>query len=138
MVGSRRRGEACRDYLRTSGLPEHQIARLKVPAGLDLGAVTPEEIAASILAELVQVKRRGRVARENDSNISTQDHLQGSENTGNSVPATALDPVCGMIVEIASARHRSTYDGREFYFCCPACKRQFERNPHEYLVHDER
>jgi xanthine dehydrogenase accessory factor len=134
MVGSRRRGEACREYLRASGLPEHQIARLKVPAGLDLGAVTPEEIAASILAELVQVKRRGTATRENDSNNSTQDQTQETENTGE----TALDPVCGMIVEIASARHRSTYDGREFYFCCPACKRLFERNPREYLVHDER
>lgn len=53
------------------------------------------------------------------------------------LPATALDPVCGMIVEIATARHRSTHDGREFYFCCPACKRLFERNPQEYLVEQQ-
>jgi xanthine dehydrogenase accessory factor len=138
MVGSRRRGEACRDYLRTSGLPEHQIERLKVPAGLDLGAVTPEEIAASILAELVQVSRSSTATHERNSNVSTQEQPQRSEDTGSGVPETALDPVCGMIVEIASARHRSTYDGRDFYFCCPACKRLFERNPHEYLVHDER
>ncbi len=138
MVGSRRRGEACRDYLRTSGLPEHQIARLRVPAGLDLGAVTPEEIAASILAELVQVRRSGTGTHESDSNVSMQEQPQRSENTVSSAPETALDPVCGMIVEIASARHRSTYDRRDFYFCCPACKRLFERNPHEYLVHDER
>src|SRR2546425_1803574 len=59
MVGSHRRAEACRAYLHTSGLTDAQIARLRVPAGLDLGAVTPEEIAASILAELVQVRRRG-------------------------------------------------------------------------------
>ena len=138
MVGSRMRGEACREYLRASGLPEHQIARLKVPAGLDLGAVTPEEIAASILAELVQVKRRGTTSQENNPNNSTQDQIRQTENAANNLPETALDPVCGMIVEIASARHRSTYDGQEFYFCCPACKRLFERNPHEYLVHDER
>jgi len=138
MVGSRRRGEACREYLRASGLPEHQIARLRVPAGLDLGAVTQEEIAASILAELVQVKRRGVASHENESTSPMQDQISQTERGPNSVPETALDPVCGMIVEIASARHRSTFEGREFYFCCPACKRLFERNPHEYLVHDER
>src|SRR6266849_9803675 len=59
MVGSHRRAEACREYLRTSGLTEQQIERLKAPAGLDVGAVTPQEIAASILAELVEVRRRG-------------------------------------------------------------------------------
>ncbi len=55
-----------------------------------------------------------------------------------SSPETALDPVCGMIVEIASSRHRSTYKDRDFFFCCPACKRLFERNPEEYLVQYER
>lgn len=128
VVASRRRVEACRTYLRESGLAEQHIARLKAPAGLDIGAITPDEIAASILAELVQVRRRG-------TSIIT--------NPPTSIPAkplkqdttkTALDPVCGMTVEIVNARHHTVYDGRDFYFCCPACKRLFERNPQEYLV----
>ena len=132
MVGSRKRAEACRAYLRTAGLKEEQIARLKAPAGLDLGAVTPEEIAASILAELVQVRRHGA-----KSVISTAAEQPAS--VADRVPAaTVTDPICGMIVEIATARHHSTYDGRDFYFCCPACKRQFERNPQAYLVLHER
>jgi len=61
MVGSRRRAQACREYLRADGFTEEQVARMKAPAGLDLGAITPGEIAASILAELVQVRRRGPV-----------------------------------------------------------------------------
>ena len=130
MVGSRKRGEACRAYLRSSGLTELQIARLKVPAGLDVGAVTPEEIAASIVAELVQVKRRPTTSNEAPS-------LENEEQ-GEQVPDTAIDPICGMTVEIANARHHTTYDGQEFYFCCPACKRLFERNPQEYLVHNEK
>ncbi|HET9921574.1 MAG TPA: XdhC family protein [Ktedonobacteraceae bacterium] len=140
MVGSNRRAEAVRDYLRGSGLTEQQIARLKVPAGLDIGAATPEEIAASILAELVQVRRRGVVAVVQQSQSEQQEPERqqepGDEQAvpANTLPETALDPVCGMIVETATARHRSTYDGREFYFCCPACKRLFERNPQEYLV----
>jgi xanthine dehydrogenase accessory factor len=155
MVGSRKRAEACRAYLRTSGLTDQQIARLKAPAGLDLGTVTPEEIAASILAELVQVRRRGTKPRM----VGAGDPVWGTGNAPalalevqptlqpsiaeNAVPAvsateTAIDPVCGMIVEIAMARHQSTYDDRAFYFCCPACKRQFERDPQAYLVQHER
>ena len=138
MVGSRKRAEACRDYLRTSGLNERQIARLKAPAGLDVGAITPEEIAASILAELVQVRRRGLLMREDDIQNPLEEQTKSSELVAIGTADTAIDPVCGMIVEIAGSRHRSTYEGRDFYFCCPACKRLFERNPQEYLVQNER
>jgi xanthine dehydrogenase accessory factor len=133
MVGSRRRADDCRAYLRASGLTEQQITRLKAPAGLDIGAVTPEEIAASILAELVQVKRR-KVGSDERGTREEQRH----QISVMSASSTALDPVCGMIVEIATARHRSVYESRDFYFCCPACKRLFERNPQEYLIQHER
>lgn len=133
MVGSRRRADECRTYLRMSGLNEQQIGRLKAPAGLDIGAVTPEEIAASILAELVQIKRR---KTGNDAPVSTL--TNEGEHTQDTVANTAIDPVCGMIVETATARHHSAYDDREFYFCCPACKRLFEQNPQEYLIQHER
>jgi xanthine dehydrogenase accessory factor len=134
MVGSRRRAEACRAYLRTSGLSEQQIAHLKAPAGLDLGAVTPEEIAASILAELVQLRRRGLPVEESGDRLP----LSEQETDKAAVIDIAIDPVCGMEVEKANARHRSNLDGQDFYFCCPACKRLFERNPREYLVQPEK
>lgn len=57
-VGSGRKFAALRDKLAAEGLSNAAIARVKAPAGLDIGAVTPEEIALSILAELVQVRRR--------------------------------------------------------------------------------
>lgn len=133
MVGSRRRAEACRDYLRSSGLSEQQIVRLKAPAGLDIGAITAQEIAASILAELVQVRRRGPITGDTSF---TEDTPAEREKEADVLPATAIDPVCGMIVETATARHHSTLDDQVFYFCCPACKRLFERNPQEYLVHE--
>ncbi len=129
LVGSHRRADTLRAYLQTSGLSEQQIARLRAPAGLDVGSVTPAEIAASILAELVQVRRRGQVVNENQNSQILEVHTASE---------TAIDPVCGMMVEIANARHRSSYDGRDFYFCCPACKRLFEHSPQEYLVQNER
>jgi len=135
MVGSHKRAETCRNYLRSSGLTEQQIERLKAPAGLDVGAVTPQEIAASILAELVQVRRRGRTL-EAPREVPEQEQVQSEDQARSS--ATATDPVCGMMVEIATARHRSTLHGQDYYFCCPACKRLFERNPQEYLVQNER
>ena len=142
MVGSRKRADDCRVYLRASGLTDDQIAHLKAPAGLDLGAVTPEEIAASILAELVQLQRRGTVIHESDLPSTLQPSTVATVATvadsPPAVPETAIDPVCGMIVEIATARHRSTHDGRDFYFCCPACKRLFEHSPQEYLMQHER
>ncbi|WP_052889640.1 XdhC family protein [Thermogemmatispora carboxidivorans] len=125
MVGSRRRAEACRQYLREAGLEEEVIARLHAPAGLDVGAVTPEEIAASILAELVQVRRR---------QSAQVPATAASPPAVAPAPATAIDPVCGMIVEVAAARRRSTYQGQDFYFCCPACKRLFESDPQRYLA----
>ncbi len=138
MVGSRRRAEACKEYLRASGLAEQLIELLKAPAGLDIGALTPQEIAASILAELVQVRRRGPVANQEPTRIAAEERLERSQTPIAREPETAIDPVCGMIVEIATARHRSTLDGQDYYFCCPACKRLFERNPQEYLVQNER
>lgn len=136
MVASRRRADDCRSYLATSGITEQQLARLQAPAGLDIGAITPEEIASSILAELVQVRRRNHVASEEHTSLLEEAHVHASEPDSPTVE-TAIDPVCGMTVEIANARHHTTYDAREFYFCCPSCKRHFERNPQEYLVENK-
>lgn len=137
MIASRRRADACRDFLRGSGFSDQEIARLRAPAGLDIGAVTPEEIAASVIAELVQVRRRGVTVEQHGESQPVEQVVE--QPASQPAPAeTAVDPVCGMMVEIASARHRSTYEGRDFFFCCPACKRLFESNPQEYLIQHER
>ena len=138
MVGSHKRAEACREYLRTSGLIESQIERLKAPAGLDIGAVTPQEIAASILAELVQLRRRGSIANQLLTHSTDEERLESDQTGIVHEPETSVDPVCGMMVAVATARHHSTLDGQDYYFCCPACKRLFERDPQEYLVQNER
>jgi xanthine dehydrogenase accessory factor len=61
LVASRTRGAAVLESLRDSGMPEEQLARVRTPAGLDIGARTHEEIALSILAELVEARRRPAV-----------------------------------------------------------------------------
>jgi xanthine dehydrogenase accessory factor len=59
-VGSRRKMAALRDKLIAEGVDAAAIDRVKAPAGLDLGAITPEEIAMSILAEITVARRRGQ------------------------------------------------------------------------------
>jgi xanthine dehydrogenase accessory factor len=59
-VGSRKKAAALKDALAARGVAPERLARLKSPAGLDLGAITPDEIALAILAEIVMVRRQGQ------------------------------------------------------------------------------
>ncbi|HEU0115042.1 MAG TPA: XdhC family protein, partial [Thermomicrobiales bacterium] len=113
LVASPKRAAVVRDYLRASGVPVDRVERLKAPAGLDLGAQTPEEIALSILAEIVQT-RAGRAR-------ATQATSPPADAPAAPTTAEAIDPVCGMTVTIAGARHKAEHDGRVYYFCCPGC-----------------
>jgi xanthine dehydrogenase accessory factor len=124
LVASRRRAEAVVGFLRGSGMAEERIGRLRAPAGLDLGAVEPAEIALSIMAEIVQARRQGNQAtvRAAEAAITIE------------APAMAIDPVCSMEVEIATARFTSEYAGQRFYFCCAGCRRSFEKEPEKYLA----
>jgi xanthine dehydrogenase accessory factor len=58
-VGSRKKGEALKAALAKTGIDPERLRKLRAPAGLDLGAITPEEIAVSILAEIIAVRRSG-------------------------------------------------------------------------------
>src|SRR3989442_13584563 len=98
MVGSRKRAEVCRAYLSTAGLTAAQIARLRIPAGLDLGAVTPDEIAASILAELVQVRRRGSTDEKRSDQISISEPA-AEKTVTSAAPGTEIELICGMELE---------------------------------------
>jgi xanthine dehydrogenase accessory factor len=165
LVASPRRAEAVRQYLREIGVDEAALARLKCPAGLDLGAVTPEEIALSILAETVQLRRQGAPvpAAPEPHHHDHAEHGQPSDHQGHpvpgeqphppaaehhhhhapdrvplsmaqvTVPATAIDPVCGMEVTLEGARHTAQHAGQTYYFCCPGCQRSFEKEPEKYL-----
>ena len=51
--------------------------------------------------------------------------------------AIAIDPVCGMEVDTASAAATSEYQGKTYYFCAPGCKKQFDRDPERFLTKDD-
>jgi xanthine dehydrogenase accessory factor len=111
LVASRRRGDAVLDALREDGVSEELIGRIDTPAGLDIGARTPAEIALSILASIIEVRRRS----------STTPRSWAA-----APPATAVDPICGMSVLIEPSALSAQRDGETYYFCGEHCQRAFE------------
>lgn len=105
LVASRRRGAAVLEELRSRGrVGSSDVARVRTPAGLDIGARTAEEIALSILAEIVSVRR-------------AQPSVE---------PVSAVDPICGMEVAAASPSPSVEHEGGTVWFCGEGCKRAFE------------
>ena len=47
----------------------------------------------------------------------------------------AIDPVCGMEVDPATAQWKTEYKGQTYYFCAPGCQQSFEKEPEKYLAH---
>ena len=154
LVASPTRAAVVRSYLRDQGVPEDRLAALRAPAGLDLGAETAEEVALSILAELVQV-RRGRasfVAAPGPATLAGA--AMGSATAHPGSPAGAagqspppsgaagsstsegeivlLDPVCGMTVEREHARHLAEHAGVVYAFCSIGCRTRFMKDPTTY------
>ena len=121
LVASPRRGRAVIDYLRGKGVCPEALKRVKYPAGVDIGAETPEEIALSILAEIVQRMRA------NPAGISLTPAAETAE-------AESIDPICNMTVKVAASRNVSNYNGADVHFCSPGCKDKFEQEPERYQL----
>jgi xanthine dehydrogenase accessory factor len=149
LVASPKRARAILEYLRESGVSQERLARLKFPAGLDIGAVTPEEIALSILAETVQLRRKGHLAHLAAAGIGEMDTYQANGHSAErsasgehaahegllvAPSVEAVDPVCGMTVEVATARYTTEFNGTTYYFCAASCQRKFDREPEKYLA----
>jgi xanthine dehydrogenase accessory factor len=199
LVASRKKARQLVEYVRESGVAAERLARVKYPAGLDLGGMSAPEIALSILAEIVQRRyaARGTPPEKQDAlagprlrdptvaDRTTPSHADGatpsaasatsspqpassraathaaSHGATHAPPDTAstsaaasradphasgaaaprrgrslavapfpLDPVCGMPVNPAEARHTLVVGGETLYFCCPHCKAAYVRRQH--------
>jgi xanthine dehydrogenase accessory factor len=168
LVGSRRRGAALLGYLAERGLDAQQLDRVRVPTGLDLGRTTHQEVAVAILAELVQLRASGALARPAGPGTTaggtgsaaaraagvTPASAAGSTGSaaaraagvtpasaegGAAAPgAQAVDPVCGMTVPAGSSGRPVEHDGSTYYFCCAGCRREFVNNPAAYAKKESR
>jgi len=113
LVASRRRGAGVLEGL---DLSDDERERIRSPAGLDIGARTPGEVALSILAEIVSVRPR-------------VPHAEGGELTASAVAPTAVDPVCAMTVTAIDASLHVDHDGVRHWFCGSGCLQAFLADP---------
>ena len=136
LIASPRRSDEMRRLLLAREWEEDELRPLVGPAGLDIGAREPAEIAISILAELVQRraeharKRKDRIAAAAEGSLSAGKIPEGNspESSSGRPPTAALDPICGMEVQIDGARHTLQQKNATYYFCCSGCKEKFERD----------
>jgi xanthine dehydrogenase accessory factor len=117
VVASSTRFAQIRRTLEEGGVPAAALDTIRSPAGLSIGAQAPEEIAVSILAEIIEARRLAQA--KGDAEVSVAAPAAGS----------AIDPVCGMTVEVAAARHTAEHAGRTWYFCCGGCRERFLAAP---------
>src|SRR5499425_2810337 len=93
LVASRRRAGVILEALRARGVPPDRVGRLKAPAGLDIGAVTPQEIAVSILAEIIQQRRSDKAGA-----------TEAEQPAAPAIRIESKDPICGMMVDSVTAK----------------------------------
>jgi xanthine dehydrogenase accessory factor len=123
VVASSRRFAVMRENLLARGMTAADVDRIRCPAGLKIGARTPEEIALSILAEIVELQRSEEKAAAAESALAVV-----------AEPLQAIDAICGMAVTIAGARHLAEHAGRTWYFCCGGCRERFQATPEKYAA----
>jgi xanthine dehydrogenase accessory factor len=136
-VASKVKAQKVLQYLREVGVPAERVSQIRAPAGLDIHAASPEEIAVSILAEIIHLKGAGaKATAEPKKGTPTALNLPGLALPvlTQPPPNEARDPVCGMFVNVSGAKYKSAHKGSDVYFCCAGCKQTFERQPEKYTL----
>ena len=120
-VSSHRKANAIFRSLKKNGTPIEKLAQVKTPAGLDLNAKSPQDVAISILAQIVQAKM---APAEEQGEVSDFQELNED---------LYMNPVCKIPVQKSTAKHVLDHKGEKVYFCCDGCKVSFEKEPEAYL-----
>jgi xanthine dehydrogenase accessory factor len=120
-IASHAKAQKVIGLLSDKGASSEMLGRIKAPAGLSIGTSSPQEIAVSIIAEIIQTQKRLPEG-------SRQEEFGPEE-----VSQSAIDPVCGMAVNAGESTYQSEYEGKSLYFCCAGCKQTFDRQPGKFL-----
>ncbi|NNU92737.1 YHS domain-containing protein [Geobacillus sp. NFOSA3] len=137
LVTSPKRWATVSSGLEAAGAPKEFIDFITAPAGLDIGAVGAQEIALSILAQIVERRRRDLNVQwegQPEKGISETEALSASDDH-TTVSQIVVDPVCGMTVDLKKTQFRLELDGTIYGFCCPGCRDRFAKDPKAFLSH---
>lgn len=126
VIASRRKAERLRSAMAFRGVDQERLDALLAPAGPDIGAITPNEIALAAIAGLVAL-RRGIPHDSGRRTASPAAHPEQQCATG------YVNPVCGAEIDPERALSSLTMAGQTHYFCCHGCRAEFERTPEKYL-----
>ena len=126
LVASLKRGTAVLEELRSLVSDPTAITQIETPAGIDLSATTAGEIALSILARVVQVRREVRLGLP-DGRAAAAGEADPGAPASPPVPVAqiATDPICGMTVVVDADTPRAVRAGETFFFCCDGCQSRF-------------
>lgn len=125
-VASRKKANAIYREVRGMGATFDQLKTIKTPAGLDIGAKMPDEVAISILAEIIKHYRAA------DELIQSNEEDKGEITLKNE--DFYINPVCNIPVQKSTAKHVINYKEKDYYFCCDGCKVSFEKEPDKYAL----
>ncbi|HXC71360.1 MAG TPA: XdhC family protein [Pyrinomonadaceae bacterium] len=106
LVASEKKSKGLFEYLLATGTTPEDIGVITCPAGIELGSETLPEIALSVAAEITRLRRASAA--------------EPSE------PKVAIDPICGMSVDVENAKYTSVVNNETIYFCCLRCKETFD------------
>ena len=143
LVASRKRCAAVVSYLRDRGVGEADLARVRAPAGLDLGSIGHREMAVSILAELValrasaprvaQAPASGSAGESTSTATGSPASCPGGSPMAGAAEKEVTDPVCAMMVIPSRARFSADHGGQRYWFCAAGCETAFRKDPDRYL-----
>ena len=134
LIASSRKAQKLRKLLLLRGLTEEQLARVDSPAGPDIGARTPPEIALAAIAGTIAWWRGAQRETATSTRSRPASRPAPAQLPQSNPPSPYVNPVCGMVVDRAKAVHVVDYEGARFYFCCDGCKVEFERDPARYAA----
>jgi xanthine dehydrogenase accessory factor len=135
VIASSRKAERLRTAMGLRGIAPARLAVMHAPAGPDIGAVTPGEIALAAVVGLVAL-RRGypQLACPHSSQAGHEAGAPARPRPAPAQPRTGyVNPVCGAVIDPAHAKSSLTMAGQTHYFCCDGCRVEFERDPQKYL-----
>jgi len=124
-VASRKKMAGVSQFLLDAGCESEAVHGIRSPVGIDIKAKSPNEVAVSILAEIIQVK--------NTQSPRTLGEIFDAGRSKQSSTPYYINPVCGVPIDKNHYKHVIEYLGEKVYFCCDECKIKFQATPEKYM-----